>query len=61
MMTTLAMMTKKKMIMTMSDLKKPISFVFGDSLPQSSAFDNDDNNDKDDNNNCNDYKADYND
>ena len=67
-MTTMAMLTKNKMItklMTMTDTK-PITFVFCDSLPQSSAFDNDDDkyydndNDNDDDNNShdNDYKAD---
>ena len=51
-MTTMAMMTKKKMItklMTMADTK-PISFVLGDYLPQSSFANGDDNADNNDNN-----------
>ena len=55
------------MIIKLMTYTKPISFVLSDSLPQSSAFNNDDNNDNDDNNNGNDdkedhdYKADHND
>ena len=49
-------MTMITKLMTMTDTKL-ISFVLGDFLPQSSAFDNYDNDD-DNNSHDNDYKAD---
>ena len=61
-MTTVTMITMlitmmTAMTMTVMTNTKPIFFLLGDSLPQSSAFDNDDDNDDNDDN---DYKADDN-
>ena len=52
-------MTKKIMITKLITMTKPISIVLGDTLPQSSAFDNDDNNDNDNDDDINIHDNDY--